>query len=362
MTYNRNETVLVGMSGGVDSSVSALLLREQGYHVIGATMKLWDGVSYPVKGSGAACFGPHEPQRIAETQALLAEMKMPMVSIDLSQEYKAHVLDYFVRTYSSGLTPNPCIVCNRRIKFDLLLEKARAAGLAFDLFATGHYARIEYEPATNRFLLKQGLDKTRDQAYFLYALSQDQLRQTLLPLGNLTKKRVRDIARQFALSNADKSESQDFLSCDDYPYFFAGSTRPGPVYDTTGLLRGEHRGLQYYTIGQRKGLRLATGKPMYVIIIDPGRNALVIGPKEDTLSDRCLVGKTNWIACECLTGPIEAMVRIRYKHKPALARLTPVTDDVVRVNFDCPQSAITPGQSAVFYQDDIVLGGGQILE
>ncbi|MBN2381900.1 tRNA 2-thiouridine(34) synthase MnmA [bacterium] len=359
MTMNRS-TVLVGLSGGLDSTMAALLLRDAGYKVIGVSMKLWDGHSQPVHPEHRSCFGPHETQRLADVESMARSLELPFQVIDLSQEYREIVLNYFTQTYASGRTPNPCVRCNHKLKFDLLPAKARDRGLVFDYFATGHYARTEYNSEQDLFLLKRGVDSTKDQAYFLYALTQNQLTKTLFPLGDLTKVEVRAMARQRGLILADTEESQDFLSFEEYPQLFEQPPRPGPIFGTDGGLLGEHRGLHHYTIGQRRGLRLATGKPLYVIRIEPERNTLIIGSKQETYSDRCRIEHVHWISGVAPPGPIEVIARIRYKHRPARAIVKPQPDGSALLRFAQPQSAITPGQSAVLYQQDIVLGGGPI--
>lgn len=353
--------VVVGMSGGVDSSVTVHLLKEQGYNVTGVTMKIWDGVSFPSKESKRSCFGPYESLRIKETEAVARYLDIPFQVIDVSSDYRNTVLDYFSFDYMNGRTPNPCVICNRYIKFALLPLKLRETGIQFDYFATGHYARITYDESCKRFLLKRGKDLHKDQSYFLHLLTQEQLAHTLFPLGEMKKEEVRDIGRSINLSVAEKSESQDFISTDQYPSLFSDKPEPGPIFDSAGNDLGQHRGIIHYTIGQRKGLRLAFGKPRYVIKIDAEKNALVIGSKKETYSNRLIAKNINWIAFDSLTESMRVKTRIRFKHKEADSLLEPINDTSVQVIFDEPQSAITPGQMAVFYNDDTVLGGGTIV-
>jgi len=347
------------MSGGVDSSVAAALLKEKGYEVIGVTMSVWEGDALPVNGTRHGCYGPGEEQDIEDARKVAQVLTIPLYTFNLRQEYRIEVLDYFSHEYLLGRTPNPCIRCNRRVKFDALLRKARDRGLQFDYFATGHYARVEHVEGKHRYLLKKAKDMAKDQSYFLFALSQEQLSKSLFPLGNYTKEGVRKMAEDLGLGVDLKPESQDFFA-GDYASVLGEVPGPGPILNKEGEILGEHRGIPFYTIGQRKGLGISAGEPLYVIGIDPERNAIVVGSKEEVYGDELIASKLNWIAIRQLQQPMEVKAKIRYHHKEAEAVVAPLDKDKVRVKFEDPQMAITPGQAVVFYADDTVMGGGTI--
>lgn len=351
--------VAVAMSGGVDSSVAAALLKEKGYEVIGVTMKVWDGETLPANGTRHACYGPGEEEDLEDARKVAQVLGIPLNIFDLRQEYKIEVLDYFCHEYLSGRTPNPCIRCNRRVKFDALLEKARDTGIEFDYFATGHYARVEHDESGSRYLLKKAKDMAKDQSYFLFALSQEQLSSALFPLGNHTKEEVRKMARDLGLGIDDKPESQDFFA-GDYSSLLGKVARPGPILNKEGEILGEHRGIPFYTIGQRKGLGISSKEPLYVTAIDQGKNVIVVGPKEEVYGDELVAMELNWIAIQELSRPVDLKAKIRYLHKEAEAMVIPLDEDKVHVKFKEPQMAITPGQAVVFYDDDTVIGGGTI--
>jgi len=351
--------VIVGMSGGVDSSVAAALLKEEGYEVTGVTMKIWDGGTIPKAGAHHACYGPGEEEDIKDAQKVAEILGIPFHIVDLKQEYKTDVLDYFFNEYLSGRTPNPCVVCNRKVKFNALVERARANGIKFDYFATGHYAQLEYSKKWNRYLLKKAKDLNKDQSYFLYSLSQGQLGQTLFPLGDYTKEEVRKIARDSGLGINNKPESQDFIT-GDYSFLFKGAIRSGPILNKQGKILGEHKGIPFYTIGQRKGLGISARERLYVVSIEPKRNAIMVGTKDDLLEDELIASNLNWIAIEKLEKPIKVKAKIRYLHREAEAEIIPMDKEKIYVKFREPQMAITPGQSVVFYDGDIVVGGGVI--
>ena len=351
--------VAVAMSGGVDSSVAAALLKEKGYEVIGVTMKVWDGETLPANGTRHACYGPGEEEDLEDARKVAQVLGIPLNIFDLRQEYKIEVLDYFCHEYLSGRTPNPCIRCNRRVKFDALLEKARDTGIEFDYFATGHYARVEHDESGSRYLLKKAKDMAKDQSYFLFALSQEQLSNSLFPLGNHTKEEVRKMARDLELGIDDKSESQDFFA-GDYSSLLGKVARPGPILNKEGEILGEHRGIPFYTIGQRKGLGISSKEPLYVTAIDQGKNVIVVGPKEEVYGDELVAMELNWIAIQELSRPVDLKTKIRYLHKEAEAMVIPLDEDKVHVKFKEPQMAITPGQAVVFYDGDTVIGGGTI--
>ena len=350
--------VLVAMSGGVDSSVAAALLKERGYEVIGVTMKVWDGGSLPWDGARHGCYRPGEEEDIEDTWEIAQVLGIPLYTFDLRQEYRAEVLDYFCHEYSLGRTPNPCVRCNRKIKFGALVEKARDSGLEFDYVATGHYARVEYDESKSRYLLKEAIDMTKDQSYFLFSLSQEQLGCSLFPLGSYTKGEVRNTAQVLGLGVADKPESHDFIA-GGYSTLVETMPEPGPILNRQGNILGQHRGILFYTVGQRKGLGISYREPLYVTAIDRERNAIIVGTKEEVYGYELIASELNWIAIEELMQPIEVKAKIRYRHKEAEAMVIPLDEDRVRVKFKEPQMAITPGQAVVFYRGGVV-GGGTI--
>jgi len=350
--------VVVAMSGGVDSSVVAALLKKQGYQVAAVTMKVWAGEASPAKRARHACCGPGEEEDIEDARKVAQTLGIPFYAIDLGLEFETEVLEYFRHEYLLGRTPNPCLRCNRRVKFDALVQKTKESGIDFDFFATGHYARVEYNQTKNRYLLKKARDLNKDQSYFLAFLTQEQLGCTIFPLGNYTKAEVRQMAADFGLLVANKPESQDFAA-GGYSSLLPAML-PGPILDRQGNKLGEHRGISYYTIGQRKGLGLSRPEPLYVIDIDREKNAIIVDGKEAVYQDKLIASGVNWIAIERLGQPIEVKARIRYRHQEAEATATPLGEDRVYVKFREPQLAITPGQAVVFYWDDIVVGGGTI--
>ena len=350
--------VAVAMSGGVDSSVTAALLKEQGYEVSGVTMKIWGGEAFLKKRMRYGCYGPGEEEDTEDARKVAQILGIPFYVFDLRQEYKTEVLDYFCHEYLSGRTPNPCLRCNHKIKFDALLRKIQDSGIEFDYFATGHYAQVEYNKSKHRYLLKKARDLTKDQSYFISSLSQNQLSCSLFPIGNYTKEEVRKMASDFRLDVDNKLESQDFTPW-DYS-FLIETAPPGQILDKQGNILGEHRGIPFYTIGQRKGLGISAKEPLYVTDIDREKNAILVGSKEEVYRDELIASGLNWIAVEELKQPIRVKAKIRYRHKEAEAAITPLNGDKVYVKFKEPQMAITPGQAVVFYDGDIVVGGGTI--
>ena len=351
--------VLITMSGGVDSSVAAALLKEHGYDVIGVTMKIWGGQTSSEVSVHHGCYGPGEAEDIEDARRVAQQLGIPFHVLDLTGEYQSVVLDYFSREYLAGRTPNPCVRCNPNIKFGALIEKARLSGLVFDSIASGHYARIEFDEKERRYLLKKAKDLTKDQSYFLSFLSQKQLAQLIFPLGECTKTEVRETANRFGLHIAAKPDSQNFV-CGDYTSLFKTESNTGPIMDKAGNLLGQHKGIQFYTIGQRKGLGLTAQDPLYVTALDPTKNAVIVGSKEDLFRNEFIVSNLNWISIEALKQPQEMNVKIRSSHEDSAALVTPLNDGGVLVQLKEAQSAITPGQTAVFYRDEVVTGGGII--
>lgn len=351
--------IVVGMSGGVDSSVAAALLKQQGHDVTGVTMKIWSGEAAAVTGRHG-CYGPADTEDIADAARVAASLGIPHHVIDLTGDYKHEVLDYFCDEYLAGRTPNPCVRCNHLIKFGVLVTKARQHGLAFERFATGHYARVEHDPATGRYLLQKARDAKKDQSYYLSALTQEQLSMCLFPLGDMTKDEVRRLALDFGLDVARKPESQDFAEM-GYESLLPGQGKPGPVVDAAGKVLGTHRGIQFYTIGQRKGLGIASEKPLYVVAIDAASNTVTVGGREQVYASECAISGINWISVAAIAAPTRFRVKIRYAHQEADATVTPLPGgDSVHVQFDTPQLAIAPGQTAVFYDGNTVAAGGTI--
>ena len=350
--------VAVGLSGGVDSSVAAALLCQQDYEVYGITMEIYDGSVQLDESAKHACYGPGEKEDVESAAAICEKLKIPFQAIDLRQEYKNHVIDYFRNEYLEGKTPNPCVVCNQKLKFGFLLEKARQAGCDFDYFATGHYARIV--KSGNRFLLKRAADRLKDQTYFLYGLTPQQLARSLFPVGDHTKQQVREMARALGLQTADREESQDFIDGGDYSILFSeDEINAGEIVDENGRVLGEHRGIIHYTIGQRRGLGIASHQPLYVSRIDAANNRIVVSPHEHR-SKGLVATDLNLIAVDRIERPLDVQVKIRLRHKETAATVYPTVGDQTRILFEKPQMSVTPGQSAVIYAEDTVLGGGII--
>lgn len=354
--------VAVGLSGGIDSTMAALLLLKQGFNVTGLTMKIWDD-SLQRETTKSGCYGPNEVHGIADAGKAAARLGIEHHVIDLCNEYRGTVIEYFRKEYAGGRTPNPCVMCNTRIKFGALLEKAASSGIAFDLFATGHYARTVYDPDQRRYLLKRGIDASKDQSYFLYRLSREQLGKIALPLGEYRKDEVRAMALEEGFGEyAMKPESQDFLEWDDYSVLLNDRGRPGNIVDAEGKMIGRHAGAGRYTVGQRRMLNLAGMKePFYVLRIDAEKNEIVAGPKRLLLHAGLIAGDLHWIIPFRELQGEKLHAQIRYRSKPAecIVRLLS-GEEAVKVKFVKPQEAITPGQSIVFYVGDMVAGGGII--
>jgi tRNA-specific 2-thiouridylase len=342
------QRVLVAMSGGVDSSVTAALLQKQGMEVEGITMKLTAGLCCDIGSAQSVCNNLNIPHRM----------------IDAQVDFSRGVIAEFISEYSRGRTPNPCILCNDLIKFHLLLHYARDHD--FDYLATGHYARTEYNPSCERYLLKKGIDEGKDQSYFLYRLTQDQMKNILFPLGEMRKTDVRTLARELALPAAERPESQEicFIPENDYRSYLKENApdtlNPGKMILTDGTLIGKHDGIAFFTIGQRRHLRVSTGERLYVVRLEPDKNRVVLGNASDMQTRDFMVKNLNFILINGLQEARNVMVKIRYRSPLVPARIEPVHGGEVRVLFEHPVKGICPGQAAVFYDDDKVVGGGII--
>ena len=347
-----NKRALIAMSGGVDSAAAAILMKDAGFECIGVTMKL-------IASSGSRCCSLED---INDARAAAFKLGIPHYVLNFTSDFTRHVIEPFIESYENGDTPNPCIECNRYLKFSLLLR--RASELEAEKLVTGHYARIER--SGERWLLKKGKDPRKDQSYVLYMMSREALSRTVFPLGNLTKAEARELAASRGLSNAAKEESQDicFVEKGDYAAFienYTGKVFPeGDIVNAEGKVLGRHRGLIRYTLGQRRGLGVACNVPVYAAAKDLASNTLTVGGEQSLYSSTFTAGKVNLIACEDLFRPLRLAVKIRYLQKEQWARVEQTGPDTVRVDFETPQRAITPGQAAVFYDGDTVVGGGTI--
>lgn len=355
--------VLVGMSGGVDSSVAALLLKLEGREVAGVAMKITGPESGRPEGR-TACYGGDEGLDLADAEAVARVLGIDFHVIDLTREYEDRVLGYLRSEYAAGRTPNPCVRCNAELKFGLLVEACARAGLEFDNFATGHYARVRFDPACGRYLVLKAADRAKDQSYFLTLLNQEQLARALFPLGGRTKREVRRLAEEHGLPVSGKRESQDFYAGDYRDLLDKG--KPGAVVDTRGNVVGSHSGIENFTVGQRKGLDISSGGRLYVVGIDPAANTVVVGGEEDLMKQVFRVEGINWIAAPP-AAEFECLVRVRYRSPEVGCRVAPVkTGDngraqAAEVTLFSPARTITPGQVAAFYDGEVLLGGGFIF-
>ncbi|HEY5885166.1 MAG TPA: tRNA 2-thiouridine(34) synthase MnmA [Pyrinomonadaceae bacterium] len=366
--------IAVAMSGGVDSSAAAAILKQQGHELVGFTMQLWNqrrGISVdehgdPLPSRCCSLDDVYDARRVAE------ELGMPFYVLNLEDDFERDVVQPFVDSYLSGETPIPCVSCNSRLKFASLDRLAESLGC--EKVATGHYARVDFDDASHRYRLFRGRNLQKDQSYFLWELTQQQLSRSLFPLGEMSKPEVRDVAREHSLAVAEKTESQEicfvpdgnysgfidrYLKAEDQENRLPGD---GEIVSTTGEVVGSHSGIHRYTIGQRRGIGIAAERPLYVIGIDASHNRVVVGEQEELLTSEFVAARVNWIAFDNPCEPVRAEVRVRYRHTPAPATIAPLNNGRARIVFDEPQRAITPGQATVFYRGDEVLGGGWIVK
>jgi tRNA-specific 2-thiouridylase len=364
--------VAVAMSGGVDSSTAAAVLKSRGYDVVGFSMQLWDQTRNPREDAdgGASCCSLED---LHDARAIAALLRIPYYVINLQKEFEQTVIRTFIESYRNGYTPSPCVLCNSSMKFEHLWRVAESVQAS--RVATGHYARVDRDRETGRYCLSKGRDSEKDQSYFLFQLSQNQLAKAMFPLGDMDKTQVRRLAHRLGMRVAEKPESQEicFIPGGDYAGFIerqfvniidhpikTDPFPPGEIVDTEGRVLGEHRGIHHYTIGQRRGLGIAHSAPLYVIDLQPERRRVVVGERSGLRRQTCRVVHPNWIAISHLDRPLRSAVKIRSRHQETPATIEPESDGSLRIRFDTPQLAVTPGQAAVFYQGDRVVGGGWI--
>ena len=352
-------SVAVGLSGGVDSAVTAALLLEKGFDVKGITMSTWDGAIEIEDITKKGCYGPNKDKDVEDAQIIAKQLGIPFTEIDMRTEFREEVISYFRKEYLNGRTPNPCIICNRQLKFGAFLEKA-AQKLDFDFFATGHYSRIVEENGS--FFMKKAVDASKDQTYFLQSIKKENLHKILFPLGEMHKTDVRKKAIELGLEVAERPESQDFITGGDYSLLFENdNVKPGNIVNEQGKILGRHNGIIHYTIGQRKGLGISNPVPLYVIGRDPKKNQIIVTERAHLFSTKFYAGYLNSFFDGEMPKEFRAMAKIRQKHKEAPATIKVVGKDKIHVVFDEPQLSITPGQAVALFDGDLLLGGGIIL-
>jgi tRNA-uridine 2-sulfurtransferase len=356
-----SKKVMLGMSGGVDSSVAAALLLEQGYEVIGVTLQIWQDMSEEIKKSEGSCCSL---SAVDDARRVANKLGIPYYVLNFKDIFNKTVIEYFKEEYFKGRTPNPCIACNRHVKWQAMLDKAVSMGI--DYIATGHYAKVVYDAASNRHILKKSVTDKKDQTYALYNLTQEQLSRTLMPVGDYPKDKIREMAKEMGLSVASKPDSQEicFIHDNDYGRFLSENSDkkiiPGKFVDTNGNVLGDHKGIVHYTIGQRKGLGMTFGKPMFVVALDVKNNRVVLGDDSEVFSNSLIASDLNFISIEKPVDGMRVNAKIRYSAKESPAIINLLDDNKVKVTFEVPQRAITPGQAVVFYDADAVVGGGTI--
>lgn len=355
----KKTTVAVGLSGGVDSAVTAAFLLEKGYDVKGITMSTWDGAIDIADLSKKGCYGPNKEKDVEDASKIAKQLGIPFEEVDMRKEFREQVISYFRGEYLHGRTPNPCIICNRQLKFGAFLEKA-AGKFSFDYFATGHYARIIKE--NESYFIKKAFDTSKDQTYFLQSLKKENLHKIMFPLGEMHKTDVREKARELGLEVAERPESQDFITGGDYSLLFSGKDiKPGNIVNEEGKVLGRHRGIIHYTVGQRKGLGISNPVPLYVLRIDPEKNQVVVTEKANLFSTELTAGYVNSFFEGDTPQEFRALAKIRQKHKESPATVKLIGNKKIKVIFDDPQLSITPGQAVALYDEDMLLGGGIIL-